>query len=129
MKGDAMAEHELVEIFRAKNMPQAVLLKAALEEAGIRCVVENDTLDNAVGGLTLGWSTDPRLMVEAPDEARATQIAKEFDKEEVEGIEGTGTGADVDTCLECGKVMPAGTDVCPACGWTFESKEPGENQE
>ncbi len=123
-----MAEHDLVEIFRAKNMSQAVLLKAALEEEGIRCVVENDPLDNAPGALTLGWSTDPRLMVEAPDEVRATEIAKQFDKEEVDGIEGTGKGADVDTCLQCGKVMPAGADVCPACGWTFEAKETDDDQ-
>ncbi|CAN5606229.1 hypothetical protein BH10PLA2_BH10PLA2_39290 [soil metagenome] len=119
-----MAEHELVEIYRAKNMPHAVLLKAALEEAGIRCVVENDTLDSSAGALALGWSTDPRLMVEAPDELRATEIAKAFDKAEVDGIEGTGRGADTDTCLQCGKVMPAGAEVCPACGWTFKTKDP-----
>ena len=121
-----MAEHELVEIFRAKYMQQAVLLKAALEEAGIRCVVENDSLDNATGGLALGWSTDPRIMVETPDAVRATEIAKQFDKEEVDGVEGT--GKDVDTCLECGKVMPAGASVCPACGWTYGSPEASEDK-
>ncbi len=120
-----MAEQELVEIFRAKNMAQAVLLKAALEEAGIRCAVENDPLDNAAGGLALGWSTDPRVMVESPDKARALEIAKEFDRDEVEGIEGTGRGEDTDTCLECGTVMPAGVKVCPACGWSYTAQEPG----
>jgi hypothetical protein len=122
-----MAEHDLVEIFRAKNMPQAALLKAALEEAGIRCVVENDPLENSPGALTLGWTTDPRILVDVADQLRATEIAKDFDKEEVEGVEGT--GADVDTCLECGKVMPAGATVCPACGWTYESPGAGETAE
>jgi hypothetical protein len=120
-----MAEHELVEIYRAKNMAQAVLLKSALEDAGIRCALENDSLDNAVGGLALGWSTDPRVMVEAADQARALAIAKEFDKDEVEGVEGTGSDADIDTCLECGKPLPAGAQTCPACGWTYTAKEPG----
>jgi hypothetical protein len=124
-KGDAMAEFELVEIYRAKNMAQAMLLQSALTEAGIRAMLDNATYEGAAGGINLGWATEPRVMVEEPDQAKALEIAKQFDEEEVEGIEGTGRGEDLDTCLECGKPMPAGAQTCPACGWTYAAKEPG----
>ncbi len=42
-----MAELNLVEVYRAKNIPQAMLLQSALEEAGIRSTLDNEVMDGA----------------------------------------------------------------------------------
>ncbi|HEV8061709.1 MAG TPA: DUF2007 domain-containing protein [Gemmataceae bacterium] len=118
-----MEELNLVEVYRAKNVPQAMLLKSALEEAGIRSTVDNELIDGAPGDLALGWSTAPRIMVDSADEPKAREIAVRFDQAEIDGAEGPDQEETADTCLECGKPMPAGADVCPACGWSYGVKE------
>lgn len=69
-----MSEPRLVEVYRAKNSPQAHLLRSALEDAGIRAWVEGDLLQGAVGELPLGWSSAPRIMVEESDALRARTL-------------------------------------------------------
>ena len=59
---DEMSEGSLVEVYRAKHSPQAHLLKSALENAGIRAVVEGDLLQGAVGEPGEWWAA-PRIMV------------------------------------------------------------------
>jgi Putative prokaryotic signal transducing protein len=114
-----MAELDLVEIYRAKNIPQAMLLQLALEESGIRSTLDNEVLDGAPGDLALGWPTAPRIMVDRPDEAKARGIAVNFDQAEVNGAEGSDLEDDAATCLDCGQPMPAGAEMCPACGWSY----------
>jgi hypothetical protein len=62
-----MSEDQFVEVYRAKNSPQAFALKQVLEEAGIRVVVENDLLQGVVGELPMGWATAPRIKVASGD--------------------------------------------------------------
>lgn len=118
-----MTELNLVEIYRAKNLPQAMLLQTALEEAGIRSTLDNEVLDGAPGDLALGWPTAPRIMVDSPDEVKAREIALEFDQAEIESAEAPERDDDAASCLECGKLMPAGSDVCMDCGWSYEARD------
>lgn len=118
-----MSELNLVEVYRAKNLPQAMLLQTALEEAGIRSTLDNEVLDGAPGDLALGWPTAPRIMVDSPDEASARRIAVQFDEVEIENAEAGEREDDAAACLECGKLMPAGTDICLDCGWSYGSNE------
>jgi Putative prokaryotic signal transducing protein len=124
LKGHEMAELDLVEIFRAKSLLQAKLLQEALKEADIPSNLDNEILDGAPGDLTLGWPTSPRVMVDRPYEAKARAIAVGFDQVEINGAEGSNPEIDTDKCLECGKPLPAGVEVCPACGWSYKVNEP-----
>ncbi len=62
-----MSERRLVEVYRAKDSPQAHLLSSVLEGAGIQASVEGDLLQGALGEIPVGWSTAPRIMVEERD--------------------------------------------------------------
>src|SRR3954467_4131512 len=95
-----MTELTLVEIYRAKNLPQAMLLQTALEEAGIRSTLDNEVLDGAPGDLALGWPTAPRIMVDTLDEGRAHEIALQFDQAEIESAEAAERDDDTAMCLE-----------------------------
>src|SRR5207247_1201078 len=70
-EGAAMTTGRLVEVYRAKNSPEAHLLKSALEDAGIRAVVEGDLLQGGLGEIPIGWTTSPRIMVAEPDAGQA----------------------------------------------------------
>ena len=48
-----------VEIYRAKNLPEVYVIRAALDEAGVHSHVENEFLQGAVGELPAGWITSP----------------------------------------------------------------------
>ena len=69
----------LVEVYRAKDSTQAHLFKSALEEAGIRVIVEGDLLQGALGEIPVGWSTAPQLKVEEPDAAKAREILEQLE--------------------------------------------------
>jgi hypothetical protein len=74
-----MSEGRLVEVYRAKDGPQAHLLKSALEQAGIRALVEGDLLQGAVGELPAGWSSAPRILVQEADAARARALLERWE--------------------------------------------------
>lgn len=118
-----MTELNLVEIYRAKNLPQAMLLQTALEEAGIRSTLDNEILDGAPGDLALGWPTAPRIMVDSPEEASAREIALRFDQAEIENAEAHDRDDDSAICLECGKLMPPGAEACLDCGWSYGTRD------
>jgi hypothetical protein len=64
---------ELVTVARYRDMPEAVVARTVLEEAGIECLLRDENtvrtdwlLSNAIGGM--------RLQVAAKDEARAREL-------------------------------------------------------
>ena len=69
-----MSEGRLVEVFRAADSQHAHLVKEALEDAGIRAVVEGDLLQGAVGGVPAGWSSAPRVLVAEGDASKACAL-------------------------------------------------------
>ena len=106
-----------VEVYRARNIAQAHLLKGLLENEGIPAQVENDLLQGAVGDIPMGWATAPRILVEVHNALRARTIVEEFDATQAAS---QGDEEDVSRCLACGKPMAEDEDRCPACGWSYE---------
>jgi hypothetical protein len=75
-----MTERRLVEVYRAKDSPQAYLLRSALENAGIPAVVEGDLLQGALGDLPVGWSSAPRIMVDESDAPQARVLLEGWER-------------------------------------------------
>ncbi len=74
-----MGEGRLIEVYRAKDSQQAHVLRTALEDAGIRALVEGELLQGALGGVPVGWSSDPRVLVEETDAVRARRLVEEWE--------------------------------------------------
>jgi ribosomal protein L40E len=123
-----MNEQRFVEVYRAKNNPQALAMKQALEDAGIRAAIENELLQGAVGELPMGWATAPRVMVESTDAFRARELLERLDRAEPTAPEVENGGNEVATCLACGTRLPDDAASCPACGWSYKSGEPEDEE-
>ena len=77
----------LVEIYPARDLVHAYMLKAVLEEAGIPVQVGNEALQSSIGELPPGLETAPRILVLESDAERAILILKE-----IEDKQGGGSG-------------------------------------
>src|SRR6266702_1053881 len=64
---------KFVEIYRARNLPEAHSIRIALEESGIRVQIEGELLQGGVGDLPPGWATAPRILVEESQIAEARE--------------------------------------------------------
>lgn len=140
---------KLVEAYRARNPAQAHAIKFALEDAGIRVVIENESLQDAIGEFPGGWASAPRLLVEESQLAVARELISRTDHSanadlsltlsEAAGIPlacmGIGLGetkdqesAETNRCLACNTIMSESESTCPNCGWTYESNSPAESE-
>ena len=66
-----------VEVYIASNVPDAYIIKAALEGAGITAQITNEFLDGAMGGVPLGAVT-PRILVPQSQADAAREILQEM---------------------------------------------------
>lgn len=110
------ASDDIVEIYRAKNLPEAHAIRLFMESEGVAVSISNETLQGIVGETAMGWATSPRLLVTRSDLERAQKLlashlaqARSRDPSLTE---------DALTCLACGAVMHGDLD-CPACGWGY----------
>lgn len=140
---------KLVEVYRARNPAQAHAIKFALEDVGIRVVIENESLQDAIGEFPGGWVAAPRLLVEESQLAAARAMIGQTDR----GLNsapdltlsetaflpmaclGFGLGelpdikeAEANRCLACDTIMAESESTCPNCGWTYESSSPAESE-
>jgi hypothetical protein len=115
-----MSERELVEVFRAKDSPQAHMLRAALEEAGIKAAIEGE-LAAAPFPLDEDWSAAPRIMVARQDAATAREIVARAEAARASRAASSPEAAEIDTCLACGARMADGDEKCSVCGWSYKS--------
>ncbi len=141
-----LAEPKFVEAYRASNPMPAHAIRLALEDAGIRVLIENESLQGAVGGIPCGWASAPRLMVEESQLAAAREIIGQTDHGEHSepGLKlteppflvaasaaclGIALASDavavpeqVETtrCLACDAIMSETETTCPKCGWSYE---------
>lgn len=145
---------KFVEAYRAAHPVQAHALRMALEEAGIRVVIENEALQGAIGDVPCGWSSAPRLMVEESQLAAARTIIELTDHSENSKLELTpretataltagflgiagylllpGAIAEpeqIETtrCLACDAIMAESDAACPSCGWSYETDATAES--
>lgn len=108
-----------VELYRARSLFEAHMIRLLLEAEGIPLAVENESLQSALGELPLGWSSAPRIVVNHQDEAAARKVLDEFRRREQ-----TRDTVNEDStlhCLACGAVM-AQESTCRECGWTYGSE-------
>ena len=80
-----MNDSRLVEVYRAKNVPQAHILRSALEDDGIRAFVEGDMLQSSMGEVPFGWMTAPRIMVAESNAETAREVLRRFEEGSREG--------------------------------------------
>jgi hypothetical protein len=115
------ADSKFVEVYRARNVPEAHLMRNALEEAGIRVQIEGELLQGGVGDLPPGWPTAPRILVEESQLATARQIVEQLENK------GGARSDDQDEkeqtrCLACGAIIEEGEAKCPSCGWSYQGQ-------
>jgi hypothetical protein len=116
---------KFVEVYRARNLPEAHSIRIALEESGIRVQIEGELLQGGIGDLPPGWATAPRILVEESQIAAARKI---IEKAETQATSRSDDGEPDEAirCLACGKLMAEGETLCRACGWTYQSEENGQ---
>jgi membrane protease YdiL (CAAX protease family) len=121
------ADPKFVEIYRARNLPEAHSIRIALEESGIRVQIEGELLQGAVGDLPLGWVTAPRILVEESQIAAARRVIEQARSKTVEANEGENDEAI--RCLACGKSIAEGETRCRSCGWSYQGGEGSSEKE
>ncbi len=109
---------KLVEIYRAGNLPEAYAMRNALEGKGIRAIIENESLQGALGEVPLGWSTLPKLMVAGRDQEAARALIDEL-------VRRPGKKGDNDHGLAATEAIVEEGKKCPERGWTFAEKPEG----
>ncbi len=147
------ADLKFVEAYRASHSIQAHALRMALEEAGIRVIIENEALQGAIGEAPFGWSSAPRLMVEESQLTAARAIIGQTDHGETTNIglkpsetavamtaaslgwpgmfgavltpDGIAEPELIEStrCLACDAIMADSEVTCPKCGWSYESAD------
>lgn len=117
-----MAERdlELVEIYRAKNLPEAHVIRLMMEREGIDVSISNETLQGIVGEIAMGWSTSPRVLVKQQDVEAARMLLESH----VDHALRPDSPTDEESlkCFACGIVMD-GNSVCSACGWSYGDEQ------
>src|SRR5262245_49993653 len=92
---------DLVELFRARGLPEAQSLVFLLGEAGIAARIDNEMLQGVVGEVPAGWMTAPRVLVLERELDAANRILGAFlPDSRPEGPDDTGL-----RCLACGAAM------------------------
>jgi len=69
---------KMVEVYAADDVTQAYIMKAALENAGIEVVVENEYLQAGLGGLPVGGAVAVKLRVAVSQAQEAQDIIEEI---------------------------------------------------
>jgi len=65
----------LVEVFVARDVPHAYLVKASLEDEGVFTVVQGENLQIAMGDIPM-QDAAPRILVRKTEVARALEILR-----------------------------------------------------
>ena len=69
----------LVQVYVARDIPHAYLLKGALEASGIEAEIGNEELQTGLGELP-AFSTAPIILVDESNAVRAAEILKELEE-------------------------------------------------
>jgi membrane protease YdiL (CAAX protease family) len=102
---------EPVELYRARELPEAHALAARLEAAGVPAVVDDQNPQGVVREVPGGQAAAPRVLVVADHLPAARAVLTGF-------LRPPGVPARGLTCLACEAPMGE-ADICPACGWTY----------
>lgn len=96
-------------VYQASDLPQAYLLKHALEQAGIPVTIFNENAQGGVGEIPFihAW---PEIWVQRDaDEPRARVLLVEFEKQQREPV-------GEKNCPGCNETNPGNFETCWRCG-------------
>ena len=113
-----LAKLNFVEAYRAANSPQAYAIRFALENAGLRVLIENESLQDGIGEIPSGWPSAPRIMVEESQLVAAREFIDRIDQGRAPDL--SLTRSEATRCLACDAVMTEAETACPKCGWYYE---------
>jgi hypothetical protein len=108
-------------IYRAANPAQAHIINMALSEAGIRAIIEGETLGVVVGEVP-PWDAQPRIFVPESQAVAARSIIHKVKRQTMPAPTRPHppVHAHESACLACGHAMDETQTRCPSCGWSFE---------
>jgi len=120
-----------IEIYSAKDVPQAHLLVDLLARRGIEAFVSNASLQGAAGEVPLGWATAPRVSVAEEHAEKAREVVIAFERQIQIGppqvddvVPGAETVTDEwPTCPGCGNRRQTVCPVCEVAGTDFPPAE------
>jgi tRNA pseudouridine65 synthase len=69
----------MTEVYAARDVTHAYLLKHKLEDAGIEVMIMNESLQGALGEIPMGLATSPRILVDEEDAEKAVALLREVD--------------------------------------------------
>jgi hypothetical protein len=105
-----MPDSELREVYNARNVAEASLMKQMLEAEGIWAEIINASLQNAVGDLPY-LAISPRVRVRREDYARARELV-------IAQVEkGKGPPGEDWICPRCNEANGPAFDFCWNCTW------------
>ena len=111
-----------VEVYRARGLPDAHVVRLSLEDREIPVLIENELLQGVVGELPFGWPTSPRVLVPEEDVDAALAFLQEHRHASDEFVSTLAPAPLAETqCLACGGELDE-FGVCPSCGWTFKAE-------
>jgi hypothetical protein len=96
----------------AANLPEAHLLRALLEQAGIAARVFNEHAQGGMGEIPFMHAWPEIWLEHESDRARAEQVLAEFEHADRRAAR---------TCAACGEQNPGTFDICWRCGAVIES--------
>jgi hypothetical protein len=128
-----MNEQDLIVVYSAGSSQEAHLLKGLLAQRDIAAVVQNDALQSAAGGLHMGNSLAPNVVVAAADLPKAREVVIAFRRQQEIGppqVDDVFPQDDEEwdlwpLCPECREPR---TTVCQTCGETGSDFPPADFQ-
>jgi enoyl-CoA hydratase/carnithine racemase len=121
-----------IEVFSARDIAEAYLVRGMLQEDGIDAMVVGESLGGIAGEVPPLQAT-PRIWVRPIDADRARQLIEQFERQSAArsattsnppGSEGVSAQAEL-FCYHCGETVDYGQTSCPACGKSLE-RDPDE---
>ena len=109
-----------------------MIVKQMLDDAGIKALVENLSLQGAVGELPAGEATSPRVRVDADDADKARKIVQAFEHHQRLARERVTYADPIDhedwtawpTCPDCGRRRQTVCPICETAGTTLPLADP-----
>ncbi len=123
-----MPTDDPVEVYSARNLTEAHLVRNYLADAGIEARIVGEALQSVLGDVPFQVAS-PRLWVKPPEAARALEVIAEYEAElqqsEGKADEAASTTNDESVelfCYHCGESLVGEQPVCPSCGGNLEWK-------
>jgi hypothetical protein len=114
-----MTDSQPLEVYSAVDVPEAHLVHAVLQDAGIEARIVGEHLQNAVGDLP-AVSIAPRIWVHAENFERAREIIKAWQQEK---LESSAPDAAKWECSGCGETNEPAFELC----WNCQTETPPSN--